>query len=170
TSLNTEGTLDGDFELVPNSNLKVEPDGTQTTDDLCAPPVSGGYLGAENQAIRVQIVDNNQFVWGFDNGAPLYRVQLLYDSAGVLSQIHMLTVPKDQAHYPLEGQVIELLPWSALLSNGQKNAELSGFMAKVDGGYNPDTQDLHITAAPGNDTGAPPMPFGQRWSARSDAA
>ena len=67
----------------------------------------------------------------------------------------MLTVPKDQAHYPLEGQVVELLPWSALLSNGQKNAELSGFLAKVDGGYNPDTQELHITAAPGNDTGTP---------------
>ena len=57
----------------------------------------------------------------------------------------MLTVPKDQAHFPLEGQVIELLPWSALLSNGQKNAELSGFLAKVDGSYNPDTQDLFIT-------------------------
>ena len=36
--------------------------------------------------------------------------------------------------------------------------------------YNPDTQDLHITAAPGNDTGTPVMPFGQRWSARSDDA
>ncbi len=125
-------------------------------------------MGAENQAIRVQIVGANQFTWGFDNGAPLYRVKLLPDSTGALRRIHLLTVPKDQAHYPLEGQVVELLPWSALLSNGQKNAELSGFMAKVDGGYNPDTQDLHIVTAPGNDTGTPVMPFGQRWSARSD--
>ena len=170
TSLNGDGTLNNDFELVPDASLTVEPDGTAGTDDLCTPPVNGGYLGAENQAIRVQIVGNNQFTWGFDNGAPLYRVKLVADNNGVLRKIHLLTVPKDQAHYPLEGQVVELLPWSALLSNGQKNAELSGFMAKVDGGYNPDTQDLHITAAPGNDTGAPPMPFGQRWSARSDAA
>lgn len=170
TSLNGEGTLNSDFELVPNASLTVEPDGTAGTDDLCSPPVNGGYLGAENQAIRVQIVGTNQFTWGFDNGAPLYRVKLVADNNGLLRKIHMLTVPKDQAHYPLEGQVIELLPWSALLSNGQKNAELSGFMAKVDGGYNPDTQDLHITAAPGNDTGTPVMPFGQRWSARSDAA
>jgi len=170
TSLNTQGTLNGDFELVPNATLKVEPDGTTTTDDLCSPPVSGGYLGAENQAVRVQIVGNNQFAWGFDNGAPLYRVKLLADGGGALRRIHMLTVPKDQAHYPLEGQVIELLPWSALLSNGQKNAELSGFMAEIDGGYNPDTQDLHIVTAPGNDTGTPVMPFGQRWSARSDNA
>jgi hypothetical protein len=169
TSLAGEGTLNSDFELVPNASLTVEPDGTAGTDDLCSPPVNGGYLGAENQAIRVQITGTNQFTWGFDNGAPLYRVKLLADNNGNLRRIHMLTVPKDQAHYPLEGQTIELLPWSALLSNGQKNAELSGFLAKVDGGYNPDTQDLHITAAPGNDTGAPPMPFGQRWSARSDA-
>ena len=169
TSLNGEGTLNSDFELVPIASLTVEPDGTAGTDDLCTPPVNGGYLGAENQAIRVQIVGNNKFTWGYDNGAPLYRVKLVADNNGVFRKIHMLTVPKDQAHYPLEGQVVELLPWSALLSNGQKNAELSGFMAKVDGGYNPDTQDLHITAVPGNDTGAPSMPFGQRWSARSDA-
>jgi uncharacterized protein DUF6519 len=169
-SLNGEGTLNGDFELVPDAFLKVEPDGTKTVDDLCSPPVNGGYLGAENQAIRVQNTGNNQFTWGFDNGAPLYRVKLLPDNAGALRRIHMLTVPKDQAHYPLEGQVIELLPWSALLSDGQKNAELSGFVTKIDGGYNPDTQDLHIVTAPGNDTGAPPMAFGSRWSARSDNA
>ncbi len=170
TSLSSQGTLNGDFELVPNATLKVEPDGTTSTDDLCSPPVNGGYLGAENQAIRVQIVGTNQFTWGFDNGAPLYRVKLLPDSTGALRRIHMLTTPKDQAHYPLEGQVVELLPWSALLSNGQKNAELSGFLAKVNGGYNPDTQDLTINAAPGNDTGTPPMPFGRRWSARTDNA
>ncbi len=168
TSLAGEGTLNSDFELVPDSRLTVEPDGTAGTADLCTPPVNGGYLGAENQAIRVQISANNQFTWGFDNGAPLYRVKLLADITGQPRRIHMLTVPKDQAHFPLEGQTIELLPWSALLSNGQKNAELSGFLVKVDGGYNPDTQDLHITNAPGNDTGTPPMAFGTRWKARGD--
>jgi hypothetical protein len=169
TALSAEGTLTGDFELVPDARLTVGPDGTAGTDDLCSPPVNGGYLGAENQAIRVQIVGPNQFTWGFDNGAPLYRVKLQTDDTGALKKIHMLTVPKDQAHYPLEGQVIELLPWSALLSNGQKNAELSGFMAKVSGSYNPDTQDLFISTAPPNDTGTPVMAFGQRWSARLDA-
>ena len=91
TSLSSQGTVNGDFELVPNATLKVEPDGTTATDDLCSPPVNGGYLGAENQAIRVQIVGTNQFTWGFDNGAPLYRVKLLADSTGALRRIHMLT-------------------------------------------------------------------------------
>jgi hypothetical protein len=168
-SLATQGVINGDFELVPDARLTVGPDGTTNTDDLCSPPVAGGYLGAENQAIRVQITGANQFTWGFDNGAPLYRVQLLADGGGINRRIKMLTLPKDQSHYPLEGQVVELLPWSALLSNGQKNAELSGFLAKVNGGYNPDTQELFITAAPPNDTGTPVMPFGQRWTARTDA-
>lgn len=168
TSLATQGTIDGDFELVPDSELTVGADGSTTTDDLCSPPSNGGYLGAENQAIRVQITGTNQFTWGFDNGAPLYRVKLLPDSNGVLRRIQMLTLPKDQAHYPLDGQVVELLPWSSLLSNGQKNAELSGFLNKVNGSYNPDTQELFITTAPGNDTGIPPTPFGERYSLRSD--
>ena len=163
------GTINSDLELVPNAKLKVGPDGTTTTDDLCSPPVNGGYLGAENQAIRVQITGANQFTWGFDNGAPLYRVKLLADSNNVLRRIQMLTTPKDQAHFPLEGQVVELLPWSALLSNGQKNAELSGHLSKVDGSYNPDTQELFIQTPPPDDTGTPPRPFGQRWSFRSDA-
>ena len=162
------GTVNGDFELVPNATLQVGPDGTTSTDNLCSPPINGGYLGAENQAIRVQVVGPNRFTWGFDNGAPLYRVKLEADTSGSLRRLHMLTVPKDQAHYPLEGQVVELLPWSALLSNGQKNAELSGFLTKVTSSYNPDTQDLLIMAAPGNDTGAPPRPFGRRWADRSD--
>ncbi len=170
TALASDGTLNEDFELVPEATLKVEPDGSAGTSDLCSPPVNGGYLGAENQAIRVQITGANKFTWGFDNGAPLYRVQLLADSTGQLRRVHMLTTPKDQAHYPLEGQTVELLPWSALLSNEQKNAELAGFLAKVAGGYDPGTEELFIDTAPGNDTGTPVMAFGQRWSARSDNA
>jgi hypothetical protein len=171
TSLSGQGTLNDDFELVPDAKLKIEPDGSTGSSDLCSPPVNGGYLGAENQAIRVQIVSINQFTWGFDNAAPLYRVKLEADPAsGKLRQIRMLTLPKDQAHYLLEGQVVELLPWSALLSNGQKNAELSGFLAKVSGGYNPDSQTFVIDAAPGNDNGTPAKPFGERWKSRSDQA
>ncbi len=170
TALNTQGTLNDQFELVPDAKLKIEPDGSAGSSDLCSPPVNGGYLGAENQAIRVQMVGNNRFTWGYDNAAPLYRVKLLADDGGALRRIHMLNLPKDQAHYILEGQVVELLPWSALLSNGQKAGELSGFLAKVTGGYNPDTQDFFIDADPGNDNGVPVKRFGERWNLRADAA
>jgi Family of unknown function (DUF6519) len=160
--LNADGTINGDFELVPDARLTVEPDGSAGTADLCSPAVNGGYLGAENQAIRVQITGPNQFTWGFDNGAPLYRVRLLADGGGLLRRISMINVPKDQAHYPLAGQVVELLPWSALLFNGQKNAEQAGFLTTLNGGYNPNTQEVFLTAAP-------PPGFGQEWLTR-DAA
>ncbi len=162
TSLSSEGTIQSDFELVPNSSLMIEPDGSTDDSDLCSPSVNGGYLGAENQAIRVQIIDSTHFTWGFDNAAPLYRVKLLADSGGALRRLYMLTVPKDQAHYPLEGQVVELLPWSALLSNGQKTAEMSGLLSTVRGGYNPDSQELIIDAVPAT--------FGRQWNSRSDQA
>ncbi len=161
-SLAAEGTINGELELVPDARLTVAPDGTSGTADLCTPPVNGGYLGAENQAIRVQITGPNQFTWGFDNGAPLYRVNLLADGVGQLRRVSMINVPKDQAHFPLEGQIVELLPWSALLSNGQKNAEQAGFLTRVGGGFNPNTRELFLT-------NAPPAGFGQDWVPRNGA-
>ena len=46
---------------------------------LCEPSGQGGYLGAQNQLIRVQVasVDNKgvpTLVWGFDNASFLYRI------------------------------------------------------------------------------------------------
>ena len=35
-----------------------------------------GYLGAENQAIRVQLTAANRFLWAYDNAEPLYRVEI----------------------------------------------------------------------------------------------
>ena len=62
------GNLNEDFELVPDAWLRVQPDAASGSADLCSPPVAGGYLGAENQAIRVQLVDSSHFTWGLNNG------------------------------------------------------------------------------------------------------
>lgn len=163
------GNFNGDeAELVSDARLMVGPDGTAGTPDLCSPPVAGGYLGAENQAIRVQLVSNTEFTWGFDNAAPLYRVQLTADSNGVQRRLVMLTEPADQAHWPLSGQVIELLPWSSALVNNQKLAELHGHLAKVNGAYNPDTKEFFIDTAPPPPGGLPPRSFGEHWKDRND--
>ena len=104
-----------------------------------------GYLGAENQAIRVEIGSGgNKLLWGYDNASPLYRVQVTNDAAGA-QVVHFLQPPKDEAHWPLAQQVIELLPWSAVLPNGQKIAETSGgFLAKVTAAYDPNTQTIKL--------------------------
>jgi hypothetical protein len=165
TSLASQGTVNKEFELVPDSRLRVEPDGTTGTADLCSPPVAGGYLGAENQAIRVQVVGPNQFTWGFDNAAPLYRVQLGVDTQAQRRRITMLTLPKDQAHWPLAGQTVELLPWSAVLANGQKISELHGHLAKVTTSYNGDDNFFDIDVAPSNDASG--QLFGETWKQRT---
>lgn len=164
-TLTAQGTLDAGSELVPDAPLKIEPDGTSGTADLCSPPVAGGYLGAENQAIRVQITGPGEFTWGFDNAAPLYRVQLGTDSSGQKRRITMLSEPKDQAHWPLIGQVVELLPWSAVLPNGQKISELHGDLAKVTASYNPDAKTFDIDVAPANDASG--QAFGETWKTRN---
>ena len=156
-----EGTLNDELELVPDVTLTVGFVPGGDPDDLCSPPVAGGYLGAENQAIRVQLVDADHFTWGFDNAAPLYRVRVGTNANGQRRVITMITEPRDQAHWPLAGQIVELLPWSEALPNWEKTAELAGLLARVDGSYDPDTQKFTIDTAV-------PSGFGEAWKSRPD--
>ncbi|MFO1302120.1 MAG: DUF6519 domain-containing protein [Burkholderiales bacterium] len=167
------GTLAADMELATSAKLKVTFDPAGGTPDLCSPPVQGGYLGAENQAIRVQLVDPTHFTWGFDNASPLYRVQVKTDTdpasptAGLRIVVEMLTEPKDAVHWPRANQVIELLPWSAALPNKEKLAELSGLMGRVTRSYDPVTRTFHI--AP-EGVAQVPAAFGTESLTRADAA
>ncbi len=128
--LNYEG------ELIPYVKLTVdyEPDGV--AEDLCRPSLLSGYLGAENQAIRVQIVDATHFTWGFDNASPIYRIQINKDENNN-TIVQMITRPKDQAHWPLAGQIVEILPWGAVLPNGEKVATLTGHLSRIKSSYDP---------------------------------
>ncbi len=134
------GSINEEFELIRDITLKVTFSNTELPEDLCTPSAAGGYLGAENQAIRVQLVDENHFTWSFDNASPLYRVTV---SDGNI--IKMLTEPKDQYHWPLSNQVVEILPCSALLSNGEKVAEQMGHLTKVNASYDPDKNPGEFT-------------------------
>lgn len=160
------GTINEENELVPDTKLTVDfVQGTNPA-DLCSPPVGGGYLGAENQAIRVQLTDATHFTWGFDNAAPLYRVKVSTDSAGQKRVITMLNDFRDQAHWALSGQTVELLAWSAVLPNKEKLAETGGFLTSVHASYDPDTKQFTIN----DDVPSLPVPFGEDWKARSDAS
>jgi hypothetical protein len=151
------GTINDDFERIADTLLKVSYSNTGLPEDLCTPAAAGGYLGAENQAIRVQLIDDTHFTWGFDNASPLYRVAVSANG----KTIKMLTEPKDQYHWPLSNQVLEILPWSAVLSNGEKVAEQIGHLTKVENSYDPDTAEftLQNPIAPS---------FGIDWKNRAD--
>ena len=124
-------------ELLSKARLTVGFTGGPPSDDLCQPPVLGGYLGAENQAIRVQLTATNRFIWGFDNAAPLYRVQVVEEEG--LNVIQFLTLPRDEFAQPVSGQAVEILPWGSLLPNQEKAAEWQGHLTTVATGFDPDT-------------------------------
>lgn len=162
------GTLTASNELIPDTTLEVAFDTKSVQKDLCKPSVAGGYLGAENQAIRVQILDDMHFTWGFDNGSPLYRVTVSTDKNSKKTFVKLITEPKDQAHWPKAGQVVEFLPWSAILVNGEKLAEelQPGHLAKIESGYDPDDKHKSFSITPAT---ALPEKYGEKWDDRSDS-
>lgn len=156
------GTVGPTYERVPDATLQVICNDGGAPENLCTPTVAGGYLGAENQAIRVQLRANKTFTWGFDDGSPLYRVTV--PSNGSSTTVTMITLPKDQYHWPLSGQVVEILPWSAVLANGEKLAGVEGFITTVGTTpYDPGTMQFSLTTAL-------PANFGGNWTNRADQA
>ena len=147
----SEGVMNAEMELASAATLKVSFNTPPLGGNLCSPPTPGGYLDAENQALRVQMVDATHYTWGYDNAAPLYRVLIGADNL----TLSMATLPKDAAHWPLQGQVVEVLAWSAALPNRQRVAELSGHLSKVALSYDPNTNVLVLaTPLPASFNGA----------------
>lgn len=145
--------------LTTDTTVSVGFTDTGTPADLCTPAVDGGYLSHLNQAIRVQCTDSSHFTWSFDNASSLYRVDLLPDR----QTVKFRGQPVDDAHWPRSGQVVELLPWAAVLPNGQLQAAASGLLAVVDEPYDPDSDLMTLDAAVGA--------FGDEdWLGRPDEA
>ena len=155
------GTIDEHAERVVDTKLKVTYTGG-VAGDLCTPSIAAGYLGAENQTLRVQLRDRNHLTWGLDNAAPVYRAIV---SSGDRRTITLLTDPRDEVHWPTAGQVVEILPWSAVLSNNEKLADESGHLGRVETSYSPTS---HSFVLAGSD--AVPVGFGEAWKGRADAA
>jgi hypothetical protein len=152
---------DEDHELEGDATLTVgfaEGDGEQP---LCSPSVAHGFLCAANQAVRVQMVDPDQFTWGFGNGGQLYRALLHADRR----TLELLTDPKDEAHWPGSGQIVEVLPWGAVLADGEKIAEElePGHFSRVDTAFDPDEHTLTMVDEIPTDW------FGFNWQDRDDA-
>ena len=76
---------------------------------------AGGYLGAENQMIRVMVTSVDAttgvptIVWGFDDASFLYRVQTAVPDVSGDTTLTLASAPVDSYHYPQWGQAVELL-------------------------------------------------------------
>lgn len=110
----TEGfTFDpATMRLLPRSILHASFQPVSSIADPCEPQSSGGYLGADNQLIRIQISNYDQktqtysLVWGFDNASFIYRVTVDADEQSIALQ----SKPIDDFHMLTNDQVVELLP------------------------------------------------------------
>ncbi|MEM9141330.1 MAG: DUF6519 domain-containing protein, partial [Pseudomonadota bacterium] len=132
TLAGTGGTFSEDgTELLSNARMSVSLSAPGGALDPCAPRTLSGYLGAENQTIKVMLTRPGFFVWAYDHGEPLYRVQIDED------EVVFLTPPRDPLLYPGTDQVIEILPWDAFLPNGEKAAAPIGHLARLTGEYDP---------------------------------
>ena len=146
------------------------------SEDLCTPSAAAGYLGADNETIRVQVTYPGHFIWGVSNAAPVYRVQLSLGAAGKLTHVTMLTPPWDQVSQPHAGDVVEFLPWEAQLPNGEKVARESGIFARVASSFAPaggtfDIEDNDAALLPVQTWLGAAAPAGQAfYSARDDVS
>lgn len=131
--LGGHGVSPDGFELLSAARLGIAFVSGEPSLDPCAPAAAAGYLGAENQTLRIMLTAPDRFVWAYDHGTPLYRVQI--DAAA--GEVLFLTEPRDPMLYPLPGQVIEILPWDVLLPNREKLAAPFGHLANLTGHYDP---------------------------------
>ena len=100
------------LQLRSESRLLVTWEGIAEPPDPCEPASTGGYLGAENQLIRVQVtaVDKVKgtfdLLWGWDNASFLYRVTADASTNPVLT---LDRSPADDYHRPRAGQAVQVL-------------------------------------------------------------
>jgi Family of unknown function (DUF6519) len=119
----------------------------QTTTSNCEPQAQGGYIGPDNQLIRVQLSGRDKttgrpkLLWGLDDASFLYRIDVDPNNP---QQLNFQSPPVDQSRQPVSGQAVEILRSAAELSNGASVAAASGFVVTLDQSYQPDTQSIEL--------------------------
>jgi hypothetical protein len=149
------------MRVIPQATLKVSFSQDNTSPNLCKPVAQGGYLGADNQLIRVEICEvdqagNAKFLWGFDNASFLYPVTAV-DS----QNLQLSSRPVDQYHQPRNKQAVQVLRSTAKLANGayvayaadidNPPANKFSVVTTLAGAYSPDSQQVTLNDALSND-------------------
>jgi hypothetical protein len=156
------------MRLMPTATLQVGVPAPPGPPDPCEPAAQGGYLGADNQLIRVRLTGPDSLVWGYDNASFLYKVD------AVAADHRTLTIsppPVDATRYPRAGQAVEVLRSAARLDNGRYAAEADGIVTTLLGGYDASgqvvlTNDLPPEYRPLDQTGNPL--YLRIWKARAE--
>jgi hypothetical protein len=120
------------MRLAPQTRLQVTFVHDSGPTDPCDPAATGGYLGAENQLIRVRIasaasasgrMQNARLLWGYDNASFLYRV---VDTAANGTMLELAADPPDAFHTPQANQAVEILRTATVIATEPDNSDPSG--------------------------------------------
>jgi hypothetical protein len=118
------------MRLLPAVRLQVGFTQDVAASNPCDPVATGGYLGADNQLIRVQISDAGtpqrgaaSLLWGYDNASFLYRVT---GTSGGGTQLTLAQDPPDAFHMPQTGQLVEILRTAAVLGQEPDASDPTG--------------------------------------------
>jgi hypothetical protein len=169
------------MRLESASTLQVSFQEVATGPTLCEPFAQGGYLGAENQLIRVQVasVDGKgepTLVWGFDNAYFMYRVSdAVVDGAAGTTTLTLASAPVDSFHQPATGQAVEVLRAAAHLTEETAAADdyvaaARGVVTTCETAYNPDGGTVVISTVLDADTTSSPLLFLRVWQDTIPAA
>jgi hypothetical protein len=143
----------------------------------CLPQPALKFLGANNQTLRLMLTAPDRFVWALDNASTLYRVEVSgLDTPGADVVVTMVTPPGSESDWPLEHQVVEILPFGAVLDGPmpvsketpyfKKAAARMGAFSRVVRAFDPGTRSFVISAE-GNDE---MRSFVTRWDPRHPAS
>lgn len=136
------------MQLRSQATLQVSYQQPPVLGTIAQPLGTGGYLGPENQLIRVQVagVDANghpTLVWGYDNASFLYRVHGAVQARD--TTVTLENVPVDSYHQPVKKQAVEILQAAAVLSLRDYLAATTGMVTTLAAPYAPDTQQIQLT-------------------------
>jgi len=112
----------------------------------CSPDDPSRYLGADNQTLRIMQTGPDTYVFAENNAAGIYRIRVGEAQDGTLP-VQMLTLPRDAVQWPLRNTVAEVMPWGALLPNGEKVSDTPGVFLRVAQGFDPDSATFGFDAA-----------------------
>ncbi|MHA7291330.1 DUF6519 domain-containing protein [Arthrobacter sp. MDT3-24] len=159
--------------LLSDSRLLVTWEADPAPASPCEPTSTGGYLGAENQTLRVQltrIAQDGRFdiVWGYDDASFLYRVTPDESANPVLT---LDRSPVDDFHRPRAGQPVQALRATAQLAGTDGGVEgyvaaLAGEVGVLTTPYDPDLKTVTFPAplpAAYTDTDETPQLYLRVW-------
>ncbi|HEY1880842.1 MAG TPA: DUF6519 domain-containing protein, partial [Caulobacteraceae bacterium] len=133
-------------ELISSATLQSGFTPGPANTDPCQPTAAGGYLGADNQMVRVTVTafdpkaQTGTMLWGWNNASLLYRATMNDPLTLTLA-----TTPVDEEHAPQQNQMVEVLAVDLDLGDGDYIADGEGFVTSLAQGYSFDTGQIILS-------------------------